>query len=203
LIDDILLNYKSLAIFVSLIVCKENRIRIEVTEVLEEWTDKKIEFPKNIQCCIAGDDTLSSVCNKLLEKDFKILLYVDSTGCSDCRLKLFEWQKIISESDSLFCDKVGFLFFFQPKSKKELSLIFEINDFSYPVFIDKNNTIYKLNKFSAKEQYQCFLLDKNNVVLAIGNPVLNPKIWKLYKDIIIEESYNPVIQIATLKSFEK
>jgi hypothetical protein len=44
-----------------------------------------------------------------------------------------------------------------------------------------NKTIERLNHFPKQQQYQCFLLDKDNKVLMIGNPVTNPKIWDLYK----------------------
>jgi len=39
-----------------------------------------------------------------------------------------------------------------------------------------------LNRFPIQTQYQCFLLDKDNKVLMVGNPVLNYEIWKLYKE---------------------
>jgi hypothetical protein len=35
--------------------------------------------------------------------------------------------------------------------------------------------------------FQCFLLDKDNKVLAVGNPAVNFKIWELYKRIINSE----------------
>lgn len=47
-----------------------------------------------------------------------------------------------------------------------------------------NNMINGLNRFPEEMEYQCFLLDKNNQVLTIGNPALNPKIWGLYKETI-------------------
>jgi hypothetical protein len=60
--------------------------------------------------------------------------------------------------------------------------IFKQADFTYPLFLDMNNNIDKLNHFPQQQSYQCFLLDKNNKVLMIGNPALNPKIWDLYKE---------------------
>jgi hypothetical protein len=114
-------------------------------------------------------------------------LYVDSTGCSSCRLKLFQWKQLIEESDSLFQDRLSFLFFFQPKNKKEIAYLFQRDNFNYPVFIDMNNTINRLNHFPEKMEYQCFLLDKDNKVLMMGNPTLNPKIWDLYKEVITGE----------------
>jgi hypothetical protein len=63
----------------------------------------------------------------------------------------------------------------------------KLNEFNYPAFIDEKDEINSLNQFpSGNRQFQCFLLDKENRVEIIGNPILNPQIEKLYKQKIIE-----------------
>jgi hypothetical protein len=57
----------------SLTSCKGKRVREESTKVVHEWI---------------GKDTLPALCDEIFLKEFKILLYVDSAGCSDCRLNL-------------------------------------------------------------------------------------------------------------------
>jgi lipocalin len=54
----------------------------------------------------------------------------------------------------------------------------------YPVFFDTANNINKLNKFNPNAKYQCFLLDKNNKVVFVGNPTYSYAIWQLYKKTI-------------------
>jgi hypothetical protein len=102
---------------------------------------------------------------------------------------LAEWKKIMKEADSVFNRKPEFVFFFQPKKKdeKELQSILKQNGFHHPVFVDRKNEIVKLNRLPSKSEYQCFLLDKNNKVLIVGNPTLNPGIWALFKKIITEK----------------
>ncbi|MDR0506068.1 MAG: DUF1573 domain-containing protein [Dysgonamonadaceae bacterium] len=161
--------------------CKKEDKKNETERIVKEWAGKSIQFPEAYQCSFSGKDTLPELCIAELNAEYKILLYVDSAGCSECRLKLFEWKRLIAESDSLFGEKLSFLFFFQPKSKKEISDMLKRDRFDYPVFIDENNQINSLNHFPDKPELQCFLLDKYNKVLLIGNPVLNPKVWELYK----------------------
>ncbi|MDR1582347.1 MAG: DUF1573 domain-containing protein [Prevotellaceae bacterium] len=173
---------------VVLFACKENRKRTEAELTVKEWTGKTIQFPEDVQCNILGKDTVYNLCSALFQSEYKVLLYVDSAGCSSCRLKLMQWKQLIEESDSLFRDKLGFLFYFQPKNKKEMEFLFRRDDFDYPVFIDINKTINLRNHFPEKPEYQCFLLDKNNKVLMVGNPVLNPKIWELYKQTVFGET---------------
>jgi hypothetical protein len=162
--------------------CKDNSRKEEAAKIVNEWTGKEIRFPENVPCYVLGKDTLPELCNKCFGKEYKILLYVDSTGCSSCRLKLFLWKQLMEEADSLFQGKVGFLLFFQPKSVKEMNYLFIRDRFDYPVFMDVKSSINDLNHFPQAMQYQCFLLDKNNKVLMVGNPVLNQKIWELYKE---------------------
>ena len=65
-------------------------------------------------------------------------------------------------------------------------LVKNINHFEYPLFLDKNRQMQQINNFPKEPMFQTFLLDKNNRVLLIGNPIGNTKLWNLYKDIIIK-----------------
>jgi hypothetical protein len=165
--------------------CKKNKHKEDAVKIVKEWTGKEIKFPKGIPCTSMEKDT---TCVDLYANNYKILLYVDSLGCTSCRLKLAEWKKIISESDSVFSNPPEFIFFFQPKQKdeRELQHILKNNGFRHPVFIDKENEINKLNKFPSKPEYQCFLIDKNNKIVIIGNPSYNRGIWDLFKRTISE-----------------
>ena len=163
------------------ISCTKNKRRDDAVRIVREWTGKEIKFSKEFSCMSMGKDT---TCVDVYSDNFKILLYVDSLGCTSCRLKLPEWKKIMRESDTAFIRKPEFIFVFQPKKRdeKELQNILRSNGFRHPVFIDKDNEIDKINKFPSRAEYQCFLLDKDNNTLMIGNPVLNPNILELYKE---------------------
>ena len=54
--------------------------------------------------------------------------------------------------------------------------------------MDENDSFNKLNHFPSDMTFQTFLLNRNNKVLAIGNPIHNPKIRELYVKIIRGES---------------
>ncbi|GAB6011595.1 hypothetical protein [Viscerimonas tarda] len=90
----------------------------------------------------------------------------------------------MQETDSLLPNKLNFLFYFHPKDTKELKFLLRRDRLEYPVFIDERNQIDSLNHFPKQQEYQCFLLNKENKVVAMGNPTMNPKIWELYKNII-------------------
>jgi hypothetical protein len=155
--------------------------QVQAEQIVTEWVGKTLHFSKDIPLTVYGKDTVLPDFNAT---PYKILLYVDSIGCTSCKLKLFEWQKLIAEADTLLADKLSFVFYFQPKNKEELVYLFRRDRFNYPVYIDHGNTLMKLNKLPEDATFQCFLFDANNKVLSIGNPALNPGVWKLYKKII-------------------
>ena len=155
-------------------------------QMVKEWTGKTIYFP-DIAPIYLNDSTQSSKG----EKDYKILLYVDSTGCISCKLRLYVWIANIEELDS----KVKFLLYFCPKHKESFIEYLKRENFNYPIYIDTADMLNKINKLPNNPQFQCFLLDKNNKVLAVGNPAHNFKVWELYKKMITGE--NPKEQTVT------
>ena len=165
-------------------------------QIVAGWTGREIQFPAGIPCQSLGSDT---VCINTSNPTYKILHYVDSTGCTGCRLKLSEWKQLIAEADTLFPAQIDFLIFYQPKDKdrKEFDFMMKLYDFRHPVFMDIDNQIDKVNRFSTHIDFQCFLLDRDNKVVVIGNPVTNPKIWELYKQQIsgIKRSSAPLTTI--------
>jgi hypothetical protein len=182
---------------------KDGEGRVHATKIVTEWIGKEVRFPKGVPCVSMGKDTAHI---DLYSDNYKIMLYVDSLGCTSCRLKLSTWKKIIEESDTVFNINPEFVFFFQPKKtdEKELLHIFRQNGFRHPVFIDKDNEIGKLNNFLSDPEYQCFLLDKDNKVMMVGNPALNRGIWALFKKVItIRETKTRVITFCTEVSLQK
>jgi hypothetical protein len=187
------------AILIVVVACclcscgKKYKQHTTATKVVNEWTGKEILLPANNSCqCYSLERTVEIVeCTQQLESDYKVLLYVDSTGCTSCKLRLLSWKELIQEADSAFAGKLSFTFFFYPKNKEMLYTLLSGYRMDYPVFIDESNEINRLNNFPDKVEYQCFLLDKDNRVLLVGNPTLNPKIWELYKEVITGKKAAP------------
>ena len=160
---------------------KEDRIH----RVMTEWEGRTIRFPSACHFTISISDTVGM---PLEEAQYKILSYVDSTGCISCKLQLGLWRNLMEQFDSLFGDKVAVLLFLHPTSIKDIRPVLLRSNFDYPLCIDLKDSLNCLNKFSSEFMFQTFLLDKDNKVLAIGNPVLNPKVKDLYLRIIRGES---------------
>lgn len=143
--------------------------------------NREIQIPDNPIFTVLAHDTV----NFPIQGDYRIFTYVDSVGCLSCKLQLNRW-KILME-DTEFSD-VNFLFFFSPEKVRDIVSTLRAEDFVHPVCIDRDNRLNRLNHFPSDERFQTFLLDKDNRVLAVGNPIHNPKIKELYLKIIRGET---------------
>ena len=82
------------------------------------------------------------------------------------------------------------LFVFYPgnlEKVKELQALAKRFSVYFPIVIDTLDLVNHLNKFPDDARFHTFLLDKNNKVLAVGNPVLNPHVKDLYFKIMQSE----------------
>lgn len=183
----------SIIFVMCLISCQTFQER-ETKFVVKEWIGKKIYFSASTNFSVYGNDT---TCLDILNSTYKILLYIDSTGCTSCRLKWLEWKYLINEFDTITNEKVGFIFVISPKKVNDVTEILKYNKFDYPVMIDSIGITNQINHFPLNPSYQCFLLNKDFEVQAIGNPIYNNSIKDLYRQLICkvsEQSKNKILQ---------
>jgi hypothetical protein len=123
-----------------------------------------------------------ALCGDMWNKPYKIFTYIDSVGCTGCRLGLSKWTDLMDSCNVRQWD-VGFLFVVHSNNYDKLEGVIKSFEFDYPVIYDYHNDFEKLNCFPP-EPYSTFLLDKNNKVQLVGSPIDNPKMWELYKSLI-------------------
>lgn len=156
-----------------------NQHQREIRNIVKTWTGKKIVFPP-LTTKILGKDTIIP---DLLNHKYKVLTYIDTTGYTACRLKLFDWKLLIKEWKDL-SKNVAIIFVIHSKNYEELEAIQKVNKFTYPIFYDYDAKLDSLNCFPKISDFQTFLLDQNDKVLLIGNPVTNDAIRLLYEETI-------------------
>ena len=160
--------------------CSESREEA-MLRLVNEWKDKSVIIPVRSVFTVQGKDVVDF---NYRDAEYKILVYTDSIGCTSCKLQLPKWKRMIAEVDSLTGGSVPFLFYFHPKDPKELRFYLRRDNFTYPVCFEEDDYINRLNRFPSDMTFQTMLLNKENKVVAIGSPVLNPKIKDLYLEII-------------------
>ena len=173
--------------------CQESREEA-MLRLVKEWNGKEIKFPSHSTFTVLGKDTIDF---SFVDADYKVLTYIDSMGCASCKLQLPRWKEWVHEVDSLTDGKVPFLFYLHPKDMKELRYLTRRDGFSYPVCYDEKDELNRLNRFPSDMTFQTFLLDRNNRVVAMGNPIHNPKVKELYLDLITGKQSAKITGTAT------
>lgn len=156
--------------------CKNTKTR-HIEKLVKEWQGKEIIFPKNSVFTKFGDDTIRLPHNQY---DYTILMYVDSCGCTACKLKLLYWKDFMDQVDSIRDVNISYRFYFNPKNISEVRFLLRRYDCEVPVCLDRKDEINKINHFPNNIMFQTFLLNKENKVVVMGNPVHNKAVGKLY-----------------------
>jgi hypothetical protein len=174
--------------FVSIVLsCKENNSRKEIAKIVQHWQNKEVVFPAGMIFTNYGTDTIAY---KIPSSSYKILMYVDSIGCTSCKLQLHKWKEFISELDSFTNGSVPVIFFFHPKDMREISYLLKRDGINIPVCIDMSDKLNAINNFPSQQEFQTFLLNNENKVIYIGNPVHNPRVKEMYLSGVSNSSYN-------------
>ncbi|NDV56105.1 DUF1573 domain-containing protein [Parabacteroides sp. 52] len=167
---------KLLLLFLFFTSCQESE-KERITRLVTEWQGKEIHFPSNpVFTRLLSDTTDWQIPNT----DYKVLVFVDSIGCTSCKLQLHKWKELIEQTDSITDGTVPFLFFFQSSDLKELHYLLRRDQFDLPVCIDTKDQLNQLNQFPSEITFQTFLLNKENKVQIVGNPIHNLAVKDLY-----------------------
>lgn len=134
----------------------QNRERTYVLDMVKEWEGKEIKFPESSMFTKYMCDTV--LCD--MDLDFKLMVYIDSTGCTSCKLQLNKWKDYLHELDSITNHRVAPLFYVCPKNKVEFGHILKHDKFSFPICVDEYDSLNIINKFSKDPKFQVFLLKK-------------------------------------------
>lgn len=172
-----------LLLFILSCSCKQGENE-RVSNLVREWSGKEILFPDDLEFTSLGNKVPSLLQG---DWDYAIVSYVDSLGCLNCKLQLDTWSDFIRKKDTLSQKKVELLFFMHPLNRKELLSLLREHGFAYPVCIDTNDVFNRLNHFPTDVAFQTFLLNRDNKVVAIGNPIHNPNVKELYTSIICDK----------------
>ena len=161
----------------------------QVEILVNEWNNKEICFPAHPVFTRQLTDT---VLYRIPKSDYKVVVFVDSVGCVSCKLQLPRWKEFMHEVDSLSDGAVPFVFFFQSKDLRELRYILKCDGFSHPVCIDTDDEFNRLNHFPGEMMFQTFLVDSENRVKVIGNPIHNLSVKDLYLKELTGMKSNPL-----------
>ncbi len=175
----------ALSVLLLLFSCRSARER-ETARFFEEWMYKEIEFPEDMVFTVQGD----TVGFDFMKSDYKLVTSIKNKECLSCNLRLNQWNNTINEINLKTGRNIPVLFFLHPNSYDELVDILKRDNFRHPVCIDMRNEFDSMNNITIDElSFKSFLIDKENKVVGIGNPVVTPAIKGLYISLINGTDY--------------
>lgn len=146
---------------------------------IEAFVNQTITFPDKLQPVINGRATTNL---NLLDAEIKLVVWMDSTGCTSCALQHMDPWYDITNYIGQFGEKVKVIFILSPKYENRKSIDISTMLFRYPMYIDRDYNFPVLNPTLPKDRrLHVFLLNRKNQVILIGNPIGNEALWDLYK----------------------
>lgn len=146
--------------------------RENTSEVIRKMVGSKVEMPDLVSTYL-GRDTSFTRGN---ESIVKLVVYFDSTACQTCRVNtLYEWKEIIN-LEKMTSGQFELILIFSP-SQSDISNLRRAlmrSRFLHPVYFDLEHSMLEKNNFIGRNQiFHTFLLDKNNRIVLVGDPVAN------------------------------
>lgn len=159
--------------------CSQWRMKNEI----ESFSKESICLPADLEIVQDGvvlPDSLSQT----LTDPIKLILYFAADRCTSCVIgRLHDYEKIVKlKIKGLFSP----IIIFSPKEDaweyKTLITDLKVQSLPYPIYIDRHNKFQQQNpKLPEDTRYHTFLLDKNNRVVLVGNPLASDAMWTLFK----------------------
>ena len=156
------MKYLNLIILLLFLLACQDKKKDEIKYLVSEWQGKEIRFPKDMVFARFATDTVDFT---LPKSPHKVLVFVDSIGCTSCKLQLHRWKELIQYTDSITQVTVPFLFFFQSDDKKEIRYLLKKDNFDHPTDAYQNQlpmNNYAPNPMSVKSVYPVPYLQKQN-----------------------------------------
>ena len=147
-----------------------------------------ISIPYNQMACWASDSLLKTAPWK--HAKLKLVHYLDSAMCHSCYLQKTVHYRTIFQLEEETKNEFYNVFIITPdeNAKKRLAIEFSACMLPPTIFVDSTNVFKRVNKnIPSGELYHTFLLDENDCVILVGDPILNPKIENLLLSTVNEK----------------
>lgn len=156
-----------------------------IMDQIKDLSGRKISFDFPLTWALR--DSMSTGYRIRPDSGVKFIVLYDSTECSSCRVNMLNrYDDIFSLSKNEGANFVPIIIF-SPAVKQIRDLKYDLksSDFSYPIYIDSCHNFCKINSYIPSDsRLHAFLLNQNDEIVLVGNPINNPTLWKLYENTI-------------------
>ena len=179
-------NLYFLALFLLLqFFCSCNKTNYET--VVSRMYDQEVKIPSGLYYFDNGDLKQYTV-NMDSINEPKIIVWLDSLGCSPCKLRsLFDKEEDYHYLKDTLGISIPYIVIVSPPLSEVINTVTYIweSDFDYPILLDFKYAFSELNSFIPSDHVcHYFLVDKDNSIKVVGPPFFNSKMLDLYTNTI-------------------
>ena len=180
-------NHFCISVVVSLCICAVlfgacDNDKVAFKDKIALLQSNALYLPLDSMNCVAANNG-DSVIRKNDFVGMKLVVYTDTAACSSCVLnKMYKWNGLLKKLE-VYGDLFQVYFIFRPLPKDIDSFYMAIRRFSssYPIYLESLGMFERVNPQIPSDVYMhTFLLDNENNVLLVGNPIWNEKIEALF-----------------------
>jgi hypothetical protein len=157
-----------------LIACNNGVKQSSEAKVVKRLIGKKLNFTDNLLTGTSEKEILLGF--ELFHKKSLKIVSMIKLDCGVCIESINGWKEYLKDQDVTFMLIISgsdFEFFKAIKLNEEQNL--------KNIFYDNNNIFELTNKIPVETRFRTFLIDEDNTILLIGNPLSNKNIDNLYK----------------------
>lgn len=159
------------------------------TKDLRDIIGEQFVLPSDVSWRILDKDTVIDIspCTKLV-------VYFNGNGCTPCALKELRHWKPITERIALL-NKEGsdtqaiFILHAEPDDKIITDAILE-QGFVHSIMYDPKGEFERFNLLPENSLMHTFILDRENKVKHVGNPLLRQKGWDIFEHVLMLQAKN-------------
>ncbi len=158
--------------------CERIRLRRDVNRIMES----RIVLPQELSVALDGE--VKPMDNSLRTVP-KMIVYVDSTECTMCRVSKFKtyYDSIYNESRKDGRFELILLIYSRKVEGIPVSRLVSDFEFGIPVYVDEKNTFLKDNPAVPQDsRLHAFFVDGNGSPVFIGDPGMNKRIRDMLGD---------------------
>jgi lipoprotein len=154
--------------------CKKNQIQYNLKQML----GKEIKFPSNLQS-LTNDGPLAS----RRDSNAILIYYYDGNECTSCNIA--NLNNIINIYQSPNLSIIPIFSINDDEHYLNLTTLLNNNSIKTIAYIDINKDFIRKNSFIPKDsKFHTFLLNKQNKIVYVGNPLASDKAWALFTEIL-------------------
>ena len=165
-----------------------NTHKENVQKALKKLQSSAIAIPYERMECWASDSVIED--KPWNNARLKLVHYVDSATCSTCYLQKVAIYGLLFGMETQSNNEFYNVFIINPNiiAKKKLVSDFSSKLIPQTIFVDTANVFMELTpNLPPESMFHTFLLDENNKVILVGNPMLNEQIEDMMLSIVEEK----------------